>query len=210
MEQMIGAVWGTVTGAFYTVTSPVVAVSESQLPGVGCKLAGLIGVCFGVQYWVNKASEWNGARMTLEKLHSYGMSTQLAEEGFWRSQSEDLNGRAQDYNVDRLRLEKLWADALADATQSNSFDVLCKHLGTDLHGSQPSLPITWRFNMMPYGAGSADTQAFPLNEAEAPGSPFTIMELGSYGDYIDRTDNKPNPIRKARHLYAGAYLPPTK
>jgi len=210
MEHIISSVYGTVTGLFWTVANPIVAVSDSQLPGIGCKLAGILGVCVGLHYWTSKANDWNQQRMTLEKLHSYGMGVALGEEGFWKSQSEDLNGRAQDFNVDRLRLEALWDGALAEATQAADFGVLCNALGKDLHGSPPSLPITWRFNMMPYGANSADTQTFPIAEQEVPGSPFMIMELGSYGTYIDREDNKPNPIRKARHLYSGAYMPPTK
>jgi hypothetical protein len=210
MEYVIGAVYKTITGTGSAIAKPVMVISEAQMPGIGCKLAGFFGLCLGLQYWVYQANEHNAARMTLEKLHSYGMSTQLAAEGFWNSQSEDLNGRAQDFNVDRLRLEALWDDALAEATQSNSFAVLCDALGKDVHASPPSQPITWRFNMMPYGQGSGDTQTVPIADTEVPSGPFTIMELGSYGDYIDRTDNKPNPIRKARHLYSGAYMPPTK
>jgi hypothetical protein len=210
MEHIISSVYATVTGTAMSIASPVVSVTEANLPGVGCKLMGLVGVCLGLQWCVGKGNEWTSARMVLEKLQSYAYAVQLDKEGFWNSQSQDLNARAQDYNVDRLRLEALWDEAMTSATQDNSFQTLCSYLEKDLHASPPSYPITWRFNMMPYGATSGDVTPFPVAAGEVPGAPFMLMDVGSHGDYIDRQDNKPNPIRKARHLYAGAYMPPTK
>jgi len=210
MEKIIGAVYGTVSGVVSSVASPVIYVVDSQLPGIGCKFFGLVGLCLGLQFCIGKANEWNGGRMLLEKLQSYAYGVELAGQGFWNSESEDVNARAQDYNVAALKLEALWDDAITAATQDGSFDTLCAYLEKDLKPSPPSYPVTWRFNMMPYGAKSGDVHAFPVADSELPGSPFMFMELGSHGDYIDRQDNKPNPIRKARHLYSGAYFPPTK
>jgi len=210
MEFVGSAVYQTVTGAAISATRPIANFSETHFPGIGCKLFGIVGVCVGLQLWINWANDWNSARMMLEKLQAHKHASELDTAGFWNTHSEDVNGRAQDFNVDRLRLEALWEGSIAEATQTNSFDALCDGLSQDLHPAEPKEPITWRFNMMPYGAGCPNTAAFPHADNEIPGSPFTLMELGSYGDYIDRTDNKPNPIRKARHLYAGAYIPPTK
>ena len=39
--------------------------------------------------------------MLLEKLQSYAYGVELAGQGFWNSESEDVNARAQDYNVRR-------------------------------------------------------------------------------------------------------------
>merc|ERR1712196_279239 len=98
------------------------------------KFFGLVGLCLGLNFCIGKANEWNGGRMLLEKLQSYAYGVELAGQGFWNSQSEDLNARAQDYNVSALKLEALWDDAL------------CSYLEKDLKPSPPSYPVTWRFN----------------------------------------------------------------
>lgn len=71
-----------------------------------------------------------------------------------------------------------------------------------------------RFANMPYGRDNADTKTFPDNGIDSPhgagGLSVVNMDLGSVGDYVERVDNKPNPIRKARHMYTAAYVPPTK
>ena len=69
---------------------------------------------------------------------------------------------------------------------------------------------TWRFGLMPYGKGNADTRVFPAPASEEPGDAYQFMDMGDYGDYIDRKDNKPEPLRKSRQLFASAYIPPTK
>merc|ERR1712070_1362300 len=173
-----------------TVWAPFAAHFDRQLPGIGCKVVGLMGGLLGISYVIAHINEENDGRMFLEKLATYKTATELADKGFWKSHSEDTNDRVQAHNLDAIRLNALWEKALQPA------DV--------------PVPITWRFNMMPYGAGSGDTHTFPVPDHELPMSALHIIELGSYGDYIDRQDNKPNPIRKARHLYAGAFLPPTK
>ena len=71
--------------------------------------------------------------------------------------------------------------------------------------------IAPRFNMMPYGRGSPDSTTFPDNGIDSPASSlFFWGDIGSTGDYIERVDNKLAMLKKARHLYTGAYIPPTK
>jgi len=65
--------------------------------------------------------------------------------------------------------------------------------------------------MMPYGRDHPDAKTFGFAPVDTPAaSNYFLLDAGSTGDYIDRQDNKPNPIRKGRHMYTAAYLPPTK
>jgi hypothetical protein len=210
MEKVGGGVYDFVTGTAQSIWAPFGAHFDRQLPGIGCKVVGLMGGLLGISYVIAHVNEENEGRMFLEKMATYKTATELADKGFWKSHSEDTNDRVQAHNVDAIRLNALWEKALADATQDNSFDTMVAALETDLQPAEVPVPITWRFNMMPYGAGSGDTHTFPVPDHELPMSALHIMELGGYGDYIDRQDNKPNPIRKARHLYSGAFLPATK
>lgn len=74
---------------------------------------------------------------------------------------------------------------------------------------------TGRMNMIPFGAGNADSTAFPVPSYEEPHRAFalnfTYNNLGyNWGDYIDRRDNKSAPMRPSRQMFADVYLPPTK
>merc|ERR1712224_901184 len=112
------------------------------------------------------------------------------------------------------RLNALWDNAIADATQARSFDRLCEYLEVnpgDGNAHDLPRPISWRFSMMPYGRDDPDTKTVGFAAVDSPAaSNYFLLDAGSTGDYIDRQDNKPNPIRKGRHMYTAAYLPPTK
>merc|ERR1712159_977633 len=123
------------------------------------------------------------------------------------SDAEDAESRHNAYSHDTDRLNALWDAALADATQLRSFDKLCEHLDlaeTPIH--ELPKPISWRFSMMPYGRDDPDTKTTGFAPVDTPKSGvFEMLPSGDSGDYIDRQDNKPNPIRKARHMYTAAY-----
>ncbi len=70
--------------------------------------------------------------------------------------------------------------------------------------------ILVRFGLLPYGSDNPDTRAFPPSPEDVPGGPYEFLNSGDHGDYLTKKDNKPNPIRKSRQLFAGAYMPPTK
>lgn len=62
-----------------------------------------------------------------------------------------------------------------------------------------------------YGRDDPDAKTFSYAPVDSPAaSNYFLLDAGSSGDYIDRQDNKPNPIRKGRHMYTAAYMPPTK
>merc|ERR1719160_2014424 len=150
------------------------------------------------------------AWMFLEKMHLYSIGDQLVQQGFFASDAEDHEKRTEGYNHTSERLNALWETAIADATQARSFDRLCEHLAVD-HNEVHDLPkpISWRFSMMPYGRDDPDTKTTGFAAVDTPKSGvFEMLPSGDSGDYIDRQDNKPNPIRKARHMYTAAYLPP--
>jgi len=133
---------------------------------------------------------------------------------FFRSDAEEAEVRQESFDHSVERLNSLWVDALADATQARSFDKLCEHLVVDeasLPLAEVPKPISWRFSMMPYGSDNPDTKTTGFAASDTPaGSNYFLLDLGSTGDYCDRQDNKPNPIRKGRHMYTAAYLPLTK
>jgi len=212
MERVFGDVWATLKGTANAVTAPVVKVSDTHLPGFGYKVFGVLGALLGYNLFVNYVSARTEAWMFLEKLRLYAVGDELVNTGFFMSDAEDSDTRADAYSHDAERLNKLWEEALADATEARSFERLCSHLAV-VSAGLPSLPkpISWRFSMMPYGRDDPDAKTFGFAAVDTPGSGNTpLLDMGSPGDYIDRQDNKSNPIRKGRHMYTSAYLPPTK
>mmetsp|Transcript_120832 Transcript_120832/g.385808 ORF Transcript_120832/g.385808 Transcript_120832/m.385808 type:complete len:283 (+) Transcript_120832:70-918(+) len=212
MEHVIGDVWSTLKCTAASVSAPVLGSVEANLPGFGFKVLGVVGALLGynlfVMYVTNRTEAW----MFLEKLRLYAVGDELVHKGFFMSDAEDADTRHEALDHTKERLSTLWETALADATQARSFDRLCEHLIVD-ESNLPSLPqpISWRFSMMPYGRDDPDAKTFGFAPVDTPGSGNTpLLDLGSTGDYIDRQDNKSNPIRKGRHMYTAAYLPPTK
>merc|ERR1711862_678785 len=212
MERVLTDVWSTLRGAASALWGPVQATADSNLPGFGYKVLGIVGLLIGynvsVMYVTNRTEAW----MFLEKMKLYALGDELVKKGFFMSDAEDADARAHAYEHDAERLNSLWEDALADATQARSFDKLCEHLEVHHnHLHEVSKPISWRFSMMPYGRDDNDAKTFGFAPVDTPASSnYFLLDAGSTGDYIDRQDNKPNPIRKGRHMYSAAYLPPTK
>merc|ERR1712110_158779 len=161
-------------------------------------------------YVTNRTEAW----MFLEKLRLYSVGDDLTHRGFFKSDAEEAECRQADYDHTKERLEGLWEEALANATQTRSFDKLVEHLAVDENNlpiTEIPKPLSWRFSMMPYGRDDPDTKTFGFAPVDTPAaSNYFLLDAGSTGDYIDRKDNKPNPIRKGRHMYTAAYLPPTK
>merc|ERR1712039_257266 len=214
MERVLTDVWSTITSTANALWCPVQATVDANLPGFGYKVLGIVGALIGynisVMYVTNRTEAW----MFLEKLRLYSIGDELVHRGFFKSDAEEADCRHEHYSHDTERLNALWANALADATQARSFDRLCDHLAVDeshlpLHDVPK--PISWRFSMMPYGRNDPDAKTFGFAPVDTPAdSNYFLGDMGSTGDYIDRQDNKPNPIRKGRHMYTAAYLPPTK
>jgi len=212
MERVFGDVWATLKCTATAVSAPVVRISDTHLPGFGYKVFGVLGALLGYNLFVNYVTARTEAWMFLEKLRLYAVGDELVNKGFFMSDAEDADTRADAYSHDTERLNKLWEEALADATEARSFEKLCAHLAVD-PSQVPELPqpISWRFSMMPYGRDDPDAKTFGFAAVDTPGSGNTpLLDMGSPGDYIDRQDNKSNPIRKGRHMYTAAYLPPTK
>merc|ERR1719237_192906 len=194
------------------VSSPVLATVETNLPGFGYKVLGALGALLGYNIFVMYVTTRTEAWMFLEKLRLYAVGDDLVHKGFFMSDAEDADTREEAYAHTSERLNAVWEEALADATQARSFDRLCEHLAVDPdHLPELPKPISWRFSMMPYGRDDPDAKTFTFAPSDTPsGSNYFLGDAGSTGDYIDRQDNKPNPIRKGRHMYTAAYLPPTK
>merc|ERR1712003_55450 len=212
MERVLVDVWATLKAILNAAWVPVKANIDSNLPGFGYKVLGIVGALIGynisVMYVTNRTDAW----MFLEKLRLYAVGDELVHKGFFMSDAEDADKRQEAFDHTKERLNSLWEEAIADATQARSFDRLCQHLEVD-PSQLPSVsaPISWRFSMMPYGRDDPDAKTFGFAAVDTPGSSNTpLLDMGSTGDYIDRQDNKSNPIRKGRHMYTAAYLPPTK
>jgi len=212
MERVLGDVWSTLKCTGNAVTAPVVRISDTHLPGFGYKVFGVLGALLGYNLFVNYVTARTEAWMFLEKLRLYAVGDELVNKGFFMSDAEDADTRSEAFHHDTERLNKVWEEALADATEARSFDRLCAHLAVDeQHLPKLPAPISWRFSMMPYGRDDPDAKTFGFAAVDTPGSGNTpLLDMGSPGDYIDRQDNKSNPIRKGRHMYTAAYLPPTK
>lgn len=214
MEKVLGDVWSTLSASYKTVSAPIQASVDANLPGFGYKVLGIVGLLLGynisVAYVTNRTEAW----MFLEKMRLYALGDELVKKGFFTSDAEEAEKKADATAHTAERLNALWETAIADATQTRSFDKLCEYLAVD-EASNPVAelpkPISWRFSMMPYGRDDPDAKTFGFAPVDTPAaSNYFLLDMGSTGDYIDRQDNKPNPIRKGRHMYTAAYIPPTK
>jgi len=214
MEKILGDVWSTAKSSSQAIAAPLQKVADANLPGFGYKVLGFVGLLIGYNISVMYVTSRTEAFMFLEKMRLYALGDDLVKRGFFVSDAEDAESRHHDYTHTTERLNAVWEDALADATQARSFDKLCEHLVVDekhLPIQEVPKPISWRFSMMPYGRDDPDAKTFGFAPVDTPASSnYFILDAGSTGDYIDRQDNKPNPIRKGRHMYTAAYLPPTK
>jgi len=212
MEKFIGDGYSTAKATLEAIYNPIKAVADSNLPGFGYKVLGIVGLLIGynisVMYVTNRTEAW----MFLEKMRLYAVGDELMKSGFFKSDSEEHESRHHDYEHTTHRLEHLWESAIADATEARSFDKLVEALEVKENAIHDlPKPISWRFNMMPYGRDDPDTKTTGTAAVDAPrAGVFEMLPSGDSGDYCDRQDNKPNPIRKARHMYTAAYLPPTK
>eukprot|EP00933_Yihiella_yeosuensis_P055930 TRINITY_DN548_c0_g2_i1.p1 TRINITY_DN548_c0_g2~~TRINITY_DN548_c0_g2_i1.p1 ORF type:complete len:284 (-),score=70.13 TRINITY_DN548_c0_g2_i1:203-1054(-) len=213
MEKVLGDVYSTTCATANGVWGPVQANIDANLPGFGYKVLGLVGALIGYNFAVLYVSDRTEAWMFLEKLRLYSVGDELVKKGFFASDAEDADNRQSHYSHDVERLNAMWEEALSDATQARSFDRLCEHLTVsekDVPHELPK-PISWRFSMMPYGRDDPDAKTFSFAPVDSPAaSNYFLLDMGNTGDYIDRQDNKPNPIRKGRHMYTAAYMPPTK
>jgi len=212
LEKLIGDGYSTTVGTAKAFWNPIQAVVDQNLPGFGYKVLGIVGLLIGynisVMYVTNRTEAW----MFLEKMRLYATGDELMKSGFFMSDAEDHESKHHAFEHTTERLEHLWEAAIADATESRSFDKLVSALEVhENHVHDLPKPVSWRFNMMPYGRDDPDTKTTGVAAADQTKSGvFEMLPSGNSGDYIDRQDNKPNPIRKARHMYTSAYLPPTK
>jgi hypothetical protein len=212
MEKVICDVWGTLKCTAVSIWTPVQGVIDANLPGFGLKVFGFIGMLLGYNLFVSYVHNRTEAYFFLEKMKLYKLGDDLTNQGFFRSDAEEEEHRQHGFDHDVERLNSLWETAITDATQARSFDKLCEHLEVDHnHIEEIPKPVSWRFSMMPYGRENPDTQTVgfaPVDQHKS--STFFLLDMGSTGDYCDRQDNKSNPIRKGRHMYTSAYMPPTK
>ena len=216
MEKIGVAVYHSSRNLFNAIFTPPIDLIHRHCPGLLQKVVAAFAAWFTFStvarsVYGSKTEAW----MTLDKLHSYAQALKLEKEGFWRSEAEDVHERERLATETSVRLKSAFADALADATAKRSFDAFIPHLEQQPADSPAEDAIlmsgfTWRFGLMPYGKGSQETRVFPAPASEQPADAYQFMDAGDYGDYIDRRDNKPEPLRKARHLFASAYVPPTK
>jgi len=213
MERVLGDVYSTLIATGSAIWSPIQANVDASLPGFGYKFLGFVGALIGYNLAVMYVQSRTEAWMFLEKMRLYALGDELVHKGFFMSDAEDADIRNHKYEHDVDRLNALWEEALSDATQARSFDKLCEHLAVDpakMPIKDLPSPISWRFSMMPYGRDDPDAKTFSFAPVDSPAdSNYFLLDMGNAGDYIDRQDNKPNPIRKGRHMYTAAYMPRT-
>merc|ERR1719411_1627799 len=128
MERIIGDTWSTVKCAANTLSAPVLATVETNLPGFGYKVVGVLGALLGYNLFVMNVTNRTDAWMFLEKLRLYAVGDELVKKGFFMSDAEDSDKRVEGYDQTAERLNVLWETAIEEATQAKSFDKLCEHL----------------------------------------------------------------------------------
>merc|ERR1711972_925562 len=96
--------------------------------GFGYKILGFVGLLIGYNISVAYVTTRTEAWMFLEKMRLYAVGDELVKKGFFMSDAEEADTK-QDKALHTVeRLNSLWEEALADATQTRSFDKLCEHL----------------------------------------------------------------------------------
>merc|ERR1712080_304720 len=108
-------------GTYASITGPIRASANHHLPGFGYNLSVMA---------VNTRTE---AWMFLEKMRLYAVGDDLSKSGFFASDAEESDNRHHAYEHSAERLNNLRQNALAEATQTRSFDKLCEHLAVDPH-----------------------------------------------------------------------------
>merc|ERR1719411_1779694 len=124
MERIIGDTWSTVKCGANTVSAPVLATVETNLPGFGYKVVGVLGALLGYNLFVMNVTNRTDAWMFLEKMRLYAFGDELVKKGFFMSDAEDAETREHHFQHDADRLNTLWEDAIREATQVRSFDKL--------------------------------------------------------------------------------------
>lgn len=163
----------------------------------------------------------------LTSLLEHKAAEDYDKEGFWRTATQETERRQQILKQHQQRLHKSWIEALSTATAAKDFGVLCDSLvpqtlnpkhaeGEEAEtGLQILPPITWRFEMMPYGAESPDAHTFPTPSHEMPYRSFSLSFTsnnlsGNWGDYVNRQDNKNAIMRPSRVMFTDVFIPTTK
>ncbi|EDO07627.2 hypothetical protein BBOV_III000600 [Babesia bovis T2Bo] len=150
-------------------------------------------------------------------LLQLGVADDLNEHGFWNSAKEDQDERLKYFEKEQTRLRKLWNDSFKRALITKSFQELCKDVIPNPKEVNTGVlpPVSWRFNMIPYGKDNEDAIIFDTPSYDAPlrsmALNFTYNNLsGDWGDYIDRQDNKNALLRPSRQMFTDVYIPGTK
>ncbi|KAL8274004.1 hypothetical protein Esti_002093 [Eimeria stiedai] len=160
----------------------------------------------------------------LTSLLEHKAAAAYEHEGFWRTAAQEKEERELLLQQQQQQLQQSWSTALAAATAARDFEVLCQHL----EGANPEKeaaehrkpldilpPLSWRFEMMPYGADCPEAHTFPTPSHEMPLRAFSLSFTsnnlsGNWGDYINRQDNKNAIMRPSRAMFTDVFIPGTK
>ena len=214
MEKVGSQIYGSATRGIDRLVYPFSRFVGHHLPGFLPKVVAVFAAWFtfsSIARGVYGADNY----FKLDKLHSYAQAIKLGERGFWRTADEEKSLREELAQSQMRRLRGEFREALAS---SRNFDDFSSKLSLGIEGqldpSQEEIlmngAFTWRFAHIPYGKNDDNTRVFATPDEQQPGDAYQFMDAGDYGDYIDRKDNKGEPIRKSRQLFASAYIPPTK
>merc|ERR1719314_44370 len=98
MEKVLGDTWSTLKSAGATISAPITSTVETNLPGFGYKVVGVLGALLGynifVMYVTNRTEAW----MFLEKLRLYAVGDELVHRGFFASDAEDADNRKEAFD----------------------------------------------------------------------------------------------------------------
>merc|ERR1719487_1487277 len=120
MEYVLTDVWSTLKCTAQTVWGPFQAAADKNLPGFGYKVLGFVGLLIGYNISVMYVTSRTEAWMFLEKMRLYALGDELVKKGFFMSDAEEVEARQHDFEHASERLNALWEDAIADATQARS------------------------------------------------------------------------------------------
>ncbi|ORM42115.1 uncharacterized protein BXIN_0731 [Babesia sp. Xinjiang] len=217
IERICSATFKTATDIVSVLYRPIARSILKHNPDIRYQLVALTAFfCTTRAITLHYGKLYQGI-VDLRNLLQLGVADDLNEHGFWNSAKEDKDERIKYFEKEQNRLNKLWENSFKRALFTQKFEDLCKDVipTADEVNTGVLPPVSWRFNMIPYGKDNEDAVVFDTAAHDMPlrsmALNFTYNNLsGDWGDYIDRQDNKSALLRPSRQMFTDIYIPGTK
>lgn len=217
LERVCSSTFNTAKDIVSLIYRPVARSVMKHNPDIRYQLVALTSFFLTTRAITKYYSEMYQGIVDLRNLLQLGVADDLNEHGFWNSAKEDNDERNKYYEKEQNKLNALWEKSFNAALMTEKFEPLCEAVVPSEEEVNTGVlpPVSWRFNMIPYGKDNEDAVVFDTPTHDAPlrsmALNFTYNNLsGDWGDYINRQDNKSALMRPSRQMFTDIYIPGTK